>query len=470
MVIGKRRSNGSKIPGLKSTKTRQYLTLAALSMALYGAFYLIFVTADKKPSRLHIKGDVETTHVNAPGEHLDPREAWIGGAGRELAEMQERMVKQDQLNEKLQQRINELQERITRDRQRDAERASKIGVGADEKPTTEPAPEPSSHLSTSADPDTIEPVSNGSLFPPATPAQIATALSATSPERAGPLAAGGWLNGKGRSAPAIKPPPTRALGHFRIQPVSVDRSGEGAGTTRTAGEGKGAAPRSAERFSGETFLPVGLVKATLIGGIDAPTGGQAQAQPLPVMLRIGDLAILPNHFRANVKECFAVGAAYGELSAERAYARIELLSCIRHDGEVLETPVHGVVYDETGKLGMRGYVRTKQGQILANALLSGVIGGIGRGFALSATDTSTSVFGSVSNVSGSDAYKAGVGQGVGRALDRLADYYIRLAEQLFPVIEVHGGRSVDIAFTKGIRLPVPLPQERSLAMGYYDED
>ncbi|MDX9943314.1 MAG: TraB/VirB10 family protein [Azonexus sp.] len=452
MAIGKSAKQGTKIPGLKSTKTRQYLTVGALSVALYAAFYLIFVTADKKPSKLHVKGDVETTHVNAPGEHLDPREAWIGGAGKELAEMQERMIKQDQLNEKLQQRLNDLQERVTKDRLREAERASKTGIGGvavkvDEPLETEPVV-------------TVQPSAN-SVFPPASPAQVASALSNT-PAPA-PTGGTGWFKGQGTAVqPAVNPPVTRALGQFRLEPV---KTGEG-----KDGENSSSATKAAERLSGETFLPVGLVKATLIGGIDAPTGGQAQSQPLPVMLKIGDLAVLPNHFRANVKECFAVGAAYGELSAERAYARIELLSCIRHDGEVLETPVHGVVYDETGKLGMRGYVRTKQGQILANALLSGVIGGIGRGFAMSATDTSTSVLGTVSNVSGSDAYRAGVGQGVGRALDRLADYYIRLAEQLFPVIEVHGGRSVDIAFTKGIRLPVPLPENRSLAMGYYDED
>ena len=46
--------------------------------------------------------------------------------------------------------------------------------------------------------------------------------------------------------------------------------------------------------------------------------------------------------------------------------------------------------------------------------------------------------------------------GVGKALDRLAQYYITLAEKVFPVIEVDAGRTVDVVLTQGIALEVPL--------------
>ena len=45
-----------------------------------------------------------------------------------------------------------------------------------------------------------------------------------------------------------------------------------------------------------------------------------------------------------------------------------------------------------------------------------------------------------------------VGSGVGKALDRLAQYYIKLAEQTFPVIEVDAGREIDVVITKGVRI------------------
>ncbi|MEK7731608.1 MAG: TrbI/VirB10 family protein, partial [Planctomycetota bacterium] len=49
-------------------------------------------------------------------------------------------------------------------------------------------------------------------------------------------------------------------------------------------------------------------------------------------------------------------------------------------------------------------------------------------------------------------FQAGFGTGVGRALDRLAQYYISLAEKVFPVIEVDAGRTVDVVITQGISL------------------
>ena len=105
---------------------------------------------------------------------------------------------------------------------------------------------------------------------------------------------------------------------------------------------------------------------------------------------------------------------------------------------------------------MRGRLVTKQGQMLANALLAGVVSGIGQGLATSSTEYSTSAFGTVASASGSDAYRAGLGSGVGKALDRLAQYYIKLAENTFPVIEVDAGREVDVVITKGVRIDVPM--------------
>ena len=53
-------------------------------------------------------------------------------------------------------------------------------------------------------------------------------------------------------------------------------------------------------------------------------------------------------------------------------------------------------------------------------------------------------------------FEAGLGTGVGRAMDRLAQYYISVAEKMFPVIEIDAGRSVDMVVTQGISLPGPL--------------
>jgi conjugal transfer pilus assembly protein TraB len=67
-----------------------------------------------------------------------------------------------------------------------------------------------------------------------------------------------------------------------------------------------------------------------------------------------------------------------------------------------------------------------------------------------------SPLGATSAVDPGKQFEAGFGTGVGKALDRLAQYYITLAEKVFPVIEVDAGRTVDVVVTQGIALQGPL--------------
>ena len=211
--------------------------------------------------------------------------------------------------------------------------------------------------------------------------------------------------------------------------------------------------KAAEKKDGRSYVPSGsFFRAALLGGLDAPTGGQAQSNPHPILMRTQDNAFLPNRYRFKIKECFALGASYGDISAERAYIRLESLSCVRHNGKAIDVPVKGYVVGEDGKAGMRGRLVSKQGQVLANALLAGIGAGIGQAFQQSATTVSTNPLGSVGTVDTGKQLQAGVGVGVGKALDRLSQYYITLAEKMFPIIEVDAGRTVDVVFTKGFSL------------------
>jgi len=159
--------------------------------------------------------------------------------------------------------------------------------------------------------------------------------------------------------------------------------------------------------------------------------------------------MLPNHFRAQVRDCLVSGEGYGDQSSERAYIRTEALSCITNSGQAIDVPIKGYVTGEDGKAGMRGRLVSQQGQLLANALVAGVASGIGHAFQQNATTYSVSPLGSTASVNQGGQLTAGIGAGVGRALDRLAQYYITLAEKVFPVIEVDAGRAVDVVITKG---------------------
>ena len=256
---------------------------------------------------------------------------------------------------------------------------------------------------------------------------------------------------------------------LRVSLVQPGQAGAAEGASNasatgvTASAGTSGATKSPKRHVSQ-FLPVGFTKAVLLGGVAAPTGGQAQSNPVPILLRLTDLSVLPNGFRAKVNDCLVVGEAYGDHSAERAYGRTTLLSCVMRNGDVLEVPIKGSVFGEDGMNGIKGPLVTKQGQILTNALLAGIASGLGQSIAQASQSVTSTALGQVT-ASPTDSIgilRGGVGTGVGKALDRLATYYINLAEKTFPVIEVQAGRQVDVVITQGVPLDVAL---ESVAQG-----
>ena len=222
-----------------------------------------------------------------------------------------------------------------------------------------------------------------------------------------------------------------------------------------AKDAKGAdKPAGAKWNVSRNFMPVGFVRAKLLGGIDASTGGQSQSDPQPMIFLLQDDAVLPNGWRSKVRNCFVVAGGVGDLSSERAFGRLLNLSCIKHNGDVLEVAVKGSVFGEDGKNGMRGRLVTKQGQILANAAMAGIASGIGKGFGNQGVTVSQSPLG-VTTQQSQDAKTVlnnAMAQGFGSAMDRLAQYWIERADRMYPVIEIDAGRVVDLAFTKGVEV------------------
>ena len=213
----------------------------------------------------------------------------------------------------------------------------------------------------------------------------------------------------------------------------------------------GAGPNVTGDQSAETYIPAGtFMRGVLLAGLDAPTGGQAQQNPHPVVIEVLDMASLPNKFKADYKNCRFTANGAGDLSSERAYIRLDRLSCISEDGGALDVSVKGYIADQTGKAGVRGRLVSKQGQVLANALVAGVASGIGTAFSQGAMTTSVSPLGATQSVKDGQQLQAGVGQGVGNALQQLSKYYIQLAEKMFPIIEIDAGQPVDIVVTKGV--------------------
>ena len=367
-------------------------------------------------------GDLKPTNVDlmAPGAQVREVEAWVGQAGRKLAQYESERDDQRRINRERKEAEDNLMRRFadleTRLKTSPGEPAPAASAPASPAPAAANRLPPETALARPALPPPPAPLTSRAGMPPGVPPQLP-------PFAAEPLTA----------------PPQPALVRVAIaQPKTADAAHDGAGK---------AAPLAVD-----SYLPVSFTRGVLLGGLDAPTGGQAQTNPHPILIRLSDNSVLPNRFRAEYRECFVIAAGYGDISSERAYLRTESLSCVRSDGTALEVKIQGSVYGEDGKVGMRGRLVTKQGQMLANALMAGVVSGIGQGISTANATYSTSALGQVATTSGSDALRAGLGSGVGKALDRLAQYYIKLAEQTFPVIEVDAGREIDVVITKGVRI------------------
>lgn len=218
----------------------------------------------------------------------------------------------------------------------------------------------------------------------------------------------------------------------------------------------------------KVWIPTGSVtKAVILAGMDVPTSMAAKSEPYPTLLMLTDYSLLPNRHRMDMRECFVVGAGYGSIVEERAYIRTETLSCLRKDGTPWEVALKGQVIGEDGKLGLRGRVVSKQGRQIALSIVTGVLSGLGEAL----TPKSALHFVEAAKEGGKltfltpnlgDVLTSSGLTGVGKALDKVADYYLKLAEQMFPVIEVNAGREVEIIVVKGGDLR-PLSSEKGEA-------
>jgi conjugal transfer pilus assembly protein TraB len=412
-----------------AVKRRQYLLLAGIAAFIVGAALLsVSLTGSREPGERAVKP--KSTQILAPGGQVDPKDAWRGQADAQLKGIEQKSHELSQRNTELEGQNKQMLERLKKLEQTGLTPLPPPPVAA---PATRPNFGPDR-------PGSDQVLGGPQRLPPPPPPRSSSMSLAGSPF----------------GSPAVPPAPTMGgapLASSGIVSVALgDGSASKTGKTPPDAAKANPATRDARRY-----IPSGaFTRAILLGGLDAPTGGQSQRNPQPVLLRLVDNAVLPNHFRSRIKECFVVGAGYGDVSSERAYIRTESLSCVTRDGTAIDVPIKGYVAGEDGKAGMRGRLVSKQGQLLANALLAGVASGIGQAFQQSSTTMSVSPLGATSTVEPGKQFEAGFGTGVGKALDRLAQYYISLAEKVFPVIEIDAGRTVDVVITQGISLQGPL--------------
>lgn len=417
-------------------KRKQIYTCVGVVAAIFAVAAVgVSMTSSSEPAvGVTRKTDITTKSYIAPGEAVDPKEAWRGASDSRLNNLEQKLSSLEAENRILKSQIG-----------------TKAGAGSSGK-SAEHMTDTELDKRLAEYEQSVEKPKDG--YPAGTPAnpapgQVAPAVGPAS-AKAGPPRAPG-VPGAAQNMAQVQ------SGGFLTVRVATARLAEG--VRPAVGQASQAGAKKPVKTT-QNYLPPGMFgQAILLSGLDAPTGGQAQSNPHPVLLQLHDLAVLPNRYRYDWAQCLITGAGYGDLSSERSYIRTESLSCVSKDGNVLDVPIKGYIVGEDGKAGMRGRLISKQGQVLGNALLAGVVSGIGTGLERSSTISSVSPLGSTTSIKPGQEFQSGIGAGVGKSLDRLASYYINLAEKMFPVIEVDAGRKVDVVITQGVLVDVDLQDE-----------
>ena len=203
------------------------------------------------------------------------------------------------------------------------------------------------------------------------------------------------------------------------------------------------------------YLPPSFMEAKLLTGFDASTSGKGRNNPEPLLLRIQCPAVLPNDIKANLKGCFVIAEAVGRLDKERADVRLVSLSCLSNEGKaIIDTPVKGFVTDSDSKVGLSGRVVSRMGAATARAIIAGFFGGMGDMLKDTATTQTVSPLGSTTTVDPSQITKYAVGSGLSEGAASLHDFYLGLAKQTTPVIEVGAAKKITVIISEGKELEI----------------
>lgn len=417
----------------KSVKTKQWM-VAGVVVAVLAVVTVAgaFLTTDSSTQQALLRIDKPTTKSIGGGVNEVDKEAFRVQINQQVSEATKRMADLDKQNAELKAentRIREEEAKKRAEQDKKLEDFIKAQQTRPAGPATAPPPPPGGFTGNN-------PFTQQGQAPQPPQARTGNFLGIGPDGK--PLPASGGAAGSRIVREEIKDVP----GAINTAPGST------AGQVRPGAQAPDKAPKTAE-----TYIPSGsYVRAVLLNGLDAPTGGNSQQSPHPILLRMVDVAQLPNGVKSDIKDCVMTGNGFGDVASERAYIRIDRISCVDADGNAIDNKVTGYIAGEDGKTGLRGRIVQKTGQLLSNALLAGIGSGIGNAFRAGGVTTTQSPLTGATTETTNDAFKSGVGTGVSKAFDLLASYYIKLAEKTFPVIEVDAGRAVDVVFQQGFSI------------------
>lgn len=205
-------------------------------------------------------------------------------------------------------------------------------------------------------------------------------------------------------------------------------------------------------------IMTGLTQAYMITGAYAPAFESGKEEPLPVLFQVEGDILIANNDTESLDNCMLIGSAKGNMNSQTADIRLHNITCSLADGtKMIEGSISGWVIGENGIPGVQGELMHKNGAWLSKTFVAGFLETFASAF--SNTDSTEITFDdedddvSPGNAIGDNLKSAGAG-GLSTVFGRLGEYYLQMAEQIFPVIEVKGGRTVNILLKGGEDLKI----------------
>lgn len=202
----------------------------------------------------------------------------------------------------------------------------------------------------------------------------------------------------------------------------------------------------------KNYIPSGsYASAIVLLGADADASVNGQSSSQPMTFKLTSAAHLPNNRRTDIEGCFLTVNTYGDVSSERAYARLEKFSCAMPGKPIIDKKVDGWISFK-GKVGIKGKISMRDGKVLTWAGISGALSGFASIAQASQAVQSISPLGSTQTIPSNKMFNAGGYAGAANAMDRLSNYYIKRADQYHPIVQVGSGNEVEVVFKDGFFL------------------
>lgn len=202
-----------------------------------------------------------------------------------------------------------------------------------------------------------------------------------------------------------------------------------------------------------TLMP-GFAKGITITGADAPTLKAKADESEPIWISVNSETLIANNGFFNNQDCLLRGTVTGEYATGRGKINVTEISCtfVDDSGQYykLLSPIKGWVYGEDSKLGLKGRVVSREGEIIEKGLpLAAIEGAIE---ALSNNDNYFLPNGGTTNGNPLADFKSGGMDSGKRIVDKFSEYYLEILDTLNPTVELKAKRKVTIAFKGGEKL------------------